>query len=165
MFDYEESTPQKALTKPARALGEKLAKQYCTTPPVDVEKIIIEVFGLHLVKLELPVNVSGNADLDSQEIYINTKKHPVHQRFTMAHELGHLALNHKVRKWTEYADVNESSPDKPLEEEANAFASGLLMPGYLLKEKIKTMKPKEMAQLFQVSEEALWYSLRTNRII
>jgi len=165
VFDYEPSATQKALTKPARVMGEKFAKRHFTTPPVDVEKMIVEQFDLHLVKLELPESISGNADLDTKEIYINTRKHPVHQRFTMAHELGHVALNHKARKWTEYGDFHESSPDKPLEEEANAFASGLLMPGDFLKEYFKKMKPKEMAQLFQVSEQALWFSLRVHRIV
>lgn len=57
---------------------------------------------------------------------INADHHPVRQRFTLAHELGHLHLDHQPR--VELAsDVFGSSTD-PQEVEANYFAAELLAP-------------------------------------
>lgn len=161
-IDYLPPDKPQALTKPARAEGEKLAKKFFTSPPVNVEQIIVEHYGFTLRKLKLPDNVSGNAQLELNEIVVNVNKSNSHQRFTLAHELGHIILKHNVRKWSEFGDIHESSPDKPLEEEANAFASGLLIPSYLLKPfAVAKKSPKETAILFEVSEEAMWYAYKT----
>lgn len=52
------------------------------------------------------------------------------QRFTVAHELGHIMLGHIGR----YALVNRepSVKDNPVEQEANVFASRLLAPACVL---------------------------------
>lgn len=164
-FDYFNDETPKGLTAAARAEGERLAKKHFTAPPIDVEKLIIEDFGFTLRKLELPENISGNAHMELKEVTVNTRNSIVHQRFTLAHELGHIVLNHDERRWTEYGDINESSPDQPIEEEANAFAAGLLMPSFLLKPLAITKKtPKETALLFQVSEQAMWYSYKTYKL-
>ncbi len=164
MFDFEPEKSQKAYTKAARAAGEKLAKKHKVTTPVDVKQII-NAEGFKLIDDVFPENISGYADLDAGEIYVNKIKPNVHQRFTMAHEIGHAILKHRVRKWTEYADLHELSPDKPLEEEANAFAAGLLMPSFLVKPLFEKVKPKDMATLLEVSETALWISLTTYKLI
>ena len=49
--------------------------------------------------------------------------------FTLAHEIGHLRLPHHGRRYScSYADINVFSSEKPLEREANLFASELLFP-------------------------------------
>ena len=49
--------------------------------------------------------------------------------FTLAHEIGHLRLPHHGRRYScSYADLHVFSSDKPLEREANLFASELLFP-------------------------------------
>ena len=49
--------------------------------------------------------------------------------FTLAHEIGHLRLPHHGRRYScSYADINIFSSEKPLEREANLFASELLFP-------------------------------------
>lgn len=164
-FEYKNEEAPKALTTAARTEGEKLAKKHFSTPPVDVEKLITDFYGFTLRKLELPENVSGKADLVSKEIIVNTRNSFVHQRFTMAHELGHIVLNHESRRWTEFGDATESTPDKPMEEEANAFTAGLLIPSFLLKPLAMSKKPpKDTAILFQVSEHSMWIAYKTYKL-
>lgn len=165
-WDFESLEPKRGMTTPARKLGEKLAQQYFKTPPIDVEWLAVNHFHLKLRKRDLPDHVSGKATPELGEIAINTKRPIVHQRFTIAHELGHIALDHGKRKWSEYAEANESSPDKPLEEEANAYAAGLLTPSYMLTPLVKQGKRiDELATLFLVSTESLWLSLDKNRLL
>lgn len=149
------------MTVAARAKGEKMAMAIFPEPPIDVEKLI-DAEGMLVIRLELPMNVSGRGDLDQHEIYVNSRMHWNHQRFTLAHELGHFVLHHKNRRWEEF--VLESS-DTPLEQEANAFASGLLMPAPLLKKFAPQLSPAEMAHLFHVSEEAMWIALLAHKLI
>lgn len=145
----------------ARAFAERLALAVCTEPPVRVEDLITAQ-GIEIVRLELPATVSGQGDLDQREIYVNTRMHPHHQRFTLAHELGHFMLNHERRRWTEF--VAEHT-DQPLEREANAFAGGILMPAGLLRKYVGDLVPARVARLFEVSETALWVQLLAHRLV
>ena len=59
-------------------------------------------------------------------VLINSDKPRVRRRFTIAHELGHLALGHLLGG---QVIVDETVRGKsPHEQQANAFAAGLLMP-------------------------------------
>lgn len=93
---------------------------------------------------------------------INSGHHVNRQRFTLAHELGHYALQHGEKtdnKNTLYRN-GDSNPD---EIEANAFAAELLMPEgvvkYLIADKGLT-DISELAQYFSVSEQAMEIRLR-----
>lgn len=63
-------------------------------------------------------------------IFVSRNAPPARQRFTLAHELGHVLLGHVGR----YELVNrEPSPqDNPVEQAANVFASRLLAPACVL---------------------------------
>lgn len=166
-FIYDSGEKQSE-TKAARKFGEKIAREASfMKPPIDVFGLMENKYELKIRKLSLNEKISAIADLDFNEISINSDKPYYHTRFTAAHELGHILLNHKQRKWTEYsANINTSNPNKKIEEEANAFAAGLLMPEYLVKKYAnKKTLPAELAKLFQVSEEAMWYSINHYRLI
>ena len=166
-FIYDSGQKQSE-TKAARKFGEKIAKEASyMKPPIDVFSLIENTYGLKIRRLSLNDDISAIADLDKNEIIFNQDKPYYHTRFTAAHELGHILLKHKERKWTEYsASVNSSNPNKPIEEEANAFAAGLLMPEYLVKKLAnKKTTPAELAKLFEVSNEAMWHSINTYRLI
>ncbi len=73
-------------------------------------------------------------------------------RFTIAHEIGHIYLQHV------------STNNKLIEKEANMFASRILMPMILIKE-LNITSAEGLAQVCQVSiEAATWRMKRYNEI-
>lgn len=80
---------------------------------------------------ELCKDYSGLAYVDSKtglkHIYYNQSDSFNRQRFTKAHELGHLVFEHTVFKDKFYDDF-KGDFDDPFEKEANIFASEILMP-------------------------------------
>lgn len=165
MFEFQPEY-KKSETVAARNLGEKIAKMHGSSPPVPVKEIITSKYRIEIIELELDPSVSAIVDLDMKEIMINSTQGHQRGRFTLAHELGHIVLNHGVRKWTEYSSYVGGNSDKPIEEEANAFAAGLLIPGFMLKSAVQRIKnPKELANHFEVSEQSMWISLQTHKLI
>ena len=81
------------------------------------------------------------------------------QRFTIAHELGHILLGHVG----EYELVNrEPDPkDNPIEQAANVFASRLLAPACVLWA-LNARTPEEIAALCDISYQAA--SFRAERM-
>ncbi|WAS96392.1 ImmA/IrrE family metallo-endopeptidase [Nannocystis punicea] len=113
-------------------------------------------------------------------ILVNEKDHPIRQRFTIAHELGHALLH--LQDQEEFVDRDSnffrSSPysneaewtlERRREFEANVFASELLMPSVLVKELWYRLPREErvvknMAVILGVSEEAIGYKLADLRL-
>lgn len=101
-------------------------------------------------------------------IVVNTsRKSPHHQRFTLAHELGHLEL-HEEEGLVESID---SGSQDPREREANVFAAELLVPLSEVKRTLrKTYRPEpgcvrdelvvHLARLFGVSHEVILWRLK-----
>lgn len=73
------------------------------------------------------------------------------QRFTAAHELGHILLGH-VGKY-ELVNREPSPGDNPIEQAANVFASRLLAPACVLWA-LNARTPEEIADLCQISHQA-----------
>ena len=95
---------------------------------------------------------------DTPFVFLNTLKSAERSRFDAMHELGHLVL-HK----------NYFTRDKKIEEEANSFASEMLMPQNSILE-YRTVKPTignliQMKQIWNVSLKALIYRLNKLDII
>lgn len=113
-------------------------------------------------------------------IVVNSTHHPNRQRFTVAHECGHLVLHHRTgdrlfvdKTISVYKRVGASrssayqdadSATSPQEEaEANQFASALLMPKELVDRYIRELAidlsneigVARMAVAFGVSEQAM----------
>ena len=84
-------------------------------------------------------------------IFVSDQCIPTRQRFTAAHELGHILLGHVGR----YQLVNrEPDPkDNPIEQAANVFASRLLAPACVLWA-LRARTPEEIADLCQISHQA-----------
>lgn len=107
-------------------------------------------------------DLSGRFDYENGRptIRFNPNDAWVRQRFTIAHELGHMVLNHG-RSMRDNSANYSTHADHYKEREANAFAAELLMP----KEVIDWMIPRNnrdvgaMSRELGVSEAAMRYRL------
>ena len=90
-------------------------------------------------------------------IFVNRNCNLQRQRFTVAHELGHILLGHVGK----YKLVNrEPSPnDNPIEHEANIFASRLLAPACVLWG-CNVQNADEISKLCGISRQAAEYRLK-----
>lgn len=95
---------------------------------------------------------------DTPTIGYNNKQHRHRQRFTVAHELGHLLVGSTVCG----NDNVLSGGFSPSEVEANQFAAELLMPRELLKKDLQkgNLRIPELSRKYWVSEEALGWRVR-----
>lgn len=114
-------------------------------------------------------------EADRMTIGINSSHAKTRQRFTIAHELGHLVLKHRGDIFVDKTErINRDTKsalaiDKN-EIEANAFAAALLMPRtHILKAIQKRPRPTSakkdaplasyLGEIFQVSKQAMEYRL------
>src|SRR2546425_3925042 len=108
-------------------------------PPVPVETLA-ERLGAQISYSPFEGDLSGMVFRDDAKIIIgvNSLHHPNRQRFTIAHEIGHMLLHkgqevHVDRTYrVNLRDDLSSQAVSPEEMEANAFAAALLMPEGLL---------------------------------
>lgn len=162
--------------KPDRAALDLLQQFAVTAPPVDVESVA-GAAGAKVAFDELESSVSGMLvrPVDGRPVIIVNDRHPrVRQRFTVAHEIGHLRLHkgravivdHMSRVHVNMRDATSSLATSREEIEANQFAASLLMPDEWVRSEVakrEDLAPSrlvaEMAELFEVSEQATEYRL------
>ena len=147
-------------------------------PPVSVDKIAaILKAQLSFEPFEGEDAISGMLYRDEKQtiIGINSSHGRPRQRFTIAHEIGHLVL-HKGELFVDqgvrlnFRDKRSSLAEDQQEIEANKFAAELLMPEEMIRQEVQkcTTKKKittedqlmsELARVFDVSEQAMGYRL------
>jgi len=158
----------------ARNMAKKIIKQYgLSEVPTDLKKVFLTL-GLQYIELDDPSDIDGAIiEIENKPsiAVLNRSRAIQRQRFTLAHELGHIFLNHKQRNYynpeleREDADREEGQSDEqdrkpmkkpPAEGEADVFASELLIPFDQLKKYEKEMNNVEkMADIFMVSRQAM----------
>jgi Zn-dependent peptidase ImmA (M78 family) len=162
-------------TAEARA-GELLDELGINKIPVPIEDLI-DALGVQLVRSRMGPDVSGMTFREGQKIIIglNSAHHPRRQRFTAAHEIGHIRL-HKGRPVivdssirVDFRDPVSSMATDAEEIEANAFAAALLMPRHEVVNRAESLIASgtrsrerlvaELAKAFDVSPEAMGYRL------
>lgn len=84
-------------------------------------------------------------------IMVSSKVPLPRQRFTAAHELGHILLGHVGRY--ELVNREPTTQDNPIEQEANVFASRLLAPACVLWG-CGARTPEQIAELCDISRLA-----------
>lgn len=176
-------------TRVEREANRVLSEYKADTIPVDVvglaHKMGVEV---HYDDLENEVSGMLVIDHDHKHIVVNSLHPSNRQRFTIAHELGHLALHAAAKDQPIFIDtkyyrykgvgsngnveyVQPNSTTSVVEErEANLFAEALLMPSTLVKyyvddRKINIRDEFDVAMLaiaFGVSEQAM--SIRAKKL-
>lgn len=131
----------------------------------DVVDHIQRTYNVNLIKTsELENGLSGflskQYDIYDDEVFTIgfNANHPwVRNRFTIAHEIGHLVLGHLCSK---------DSSSRTTEREADLFASNLLMPKSILKEDfLITSSQKELSKKYIVSESAMTIRLIETKIL
>jgi len=172
----------RADTDKARSAAQAIIRDFAIkNPPVPIERII-KSKNIVLQYAALEEELSGMAYIKDGIgiIGVNALHHPNRQRFSAAHELAHHELHAKeihkaVHVDREFRvllrdDVSSQGVD-PLEIEANAFASELLMPRELLMTALGAggldlddeTGIEALARKFRVSPAAMRYRL-SNRL-
>ncbi len=150
----------------ARKMARKVLKDYkINQVPTDLKKII-ERRGLKFIELNDPTDIDGailEIEGEPKIAVLNTAKAIARQRFTLAHELGHIFLHHAKRDIYDSESAREEegeyavkSGKPPKEIEADAFASELLIPYDQLKKNSDKLNDLDvLAEMFQVSKQAM----------
>jgi len=166
-----------AIARDPGPAAEALLKRHGVSEvPVDVEAIA-RAEGAIVLRESLDRNVSGLLlrEEGSNLLAVNDTHHPRRQRFTIAHEVGHLLL-HPGRPYTVDSTVrlnwrNDLSSLATDQEEiaANAFAAALLMPADAVRKAVGSLREgpasntarvvELLAEQFDVSAEAMGYRL------
>ena len=117
--------------------------------PVDLRHIL-KFYGIGVALLD---SNTKQAFIENNIMYINKNLSKTRGRFTVAHELGHMLLNHKDLSHA----VHNENDNKNIEEfQANIFARGLLMPAIVLKE-LNYITPQDIANICNVSLQSAEY--------
>lgn len=126
-----------------------------TEPPIDVRAMALEL-GLNIQPL---IGHESPGYTDSTEtsavVYINVANTQRRQRFTLAHEIGHLMLHPLGGRM--HRDAGRVPGSSPQETEADAFAANLLMPYGLLHPYAMRYgaNATALADMFEVSQQAM----------
>lgn len=164
-------------TTPESAAQELLEKHGIAEPPTPV----IELARAEgVVVAQEPFQDDGVSGMllrepDRTAIIVNAANAPVRQRFTMAHELGHLKLHRGTvyldgRARVNFRDGLSSMATSQEEIDANAFAAALLMPDGWVRTAFETTvrntlvsSEEELAEVlgvrFGVSRQAMLFRL------
>ena len=149
---------------PARSAKAILDQYWNRKIPVDPAQIAqaagARIFADYSMSAK---DLSGCFDVENgtPTISFNPDDAWVRQRFTIAHELGHMSLNHG-RAMRDNKHNYSSAAEHYKEREANAFAAELLMPSEVVRWLIVNQGEKDigkMSRTLGVSEAAMRYRL------
>jgi Zn-dependent peptidase ImmA (M78 family) len=155
-----------------------LARLGIQSAPTPVEKIA-KALGAHVRFSPFDEELSGMIYIKDGVpiIGVNSLHHPNRQRYTIAHELGHLELHRQLITGEVHVDKNfpvlmrdpkSAKGTELLEIQANQFAAELLMPSTLIGQALAGKNfdiddegpIEELAKKFRVSKQALGYRIR-----
>ena len=157
-----------------RELANILERANVTSAPVPVEKIA-KMLGARIQHANFNNELSGILVRKGRDIVIGvaSEQPKTRQRFTIAHEVGHLVLHdieevHVDREFRVKLRSQVSSEAVDVDEiEANAFAAGLLMPEPLLRGDVRNFdidfedasQVNALAKRYNVSSQAMTFRL------
>jgi Zn-dependent peptidase ImmA (M78 family) len=157
-----------------KAANELVRQCKIAAPPVPVERIARSL-GAELRYLPYDGDLSGMIFRDGNRtvIGVNSLHHPNRQRFTIAHELGHMLLHGNSKIFIDRGslvyrrDATSSQGTEVSEIEANRFAAELLMPRRFLERDLASagidLEDEEtlskLAKKYGVSVQALMWRI------
>ncbi|WP_433348761.1 helix-turn-helix domain-containing protein [Microtetraspora malaysiensis] len=139
------------------ALGRDVTLWKCR----DLAAVVETTFGVDVRVHKQPDGFDGLSwsDDNSALIVVGTSEVPARQRFTIAHELGHL-LARDDQGLNVDVNINDAEhKKKSSEKRANAFAAELLLPGQVLREEAR--RTRWSRQDFAALTCRLWVSPST----
>lgn len=132
--------------------------------PTDMDRAVAALLpGFHVFELtHLPRDVSAIVSFADKGIGVNAALPPQLKRFSVAHEIGHVKLEHPH-------DVFDPTGrhDGLLEGEADLFAAELLVPLATLKRCFRSVSrdPEVLAVHFGVSRELMFRRYKESRLL
>lgn len=135
--------------------------------PVNV-MLIAKRAGIKVIKNSmvnmLSPNESGASFISNGQWYIVYDDRATHQRcrFTIAHEMGHIFLGHKLRHDRHTRTIDSSRP--VLEQEADIFASRLLAPACVIWA-LGLKQANEIAKLCDISLKSAEFRAKRMKIL
>lgn len=148
-------------------------------PPVSPGDVA-QKLGVPVFYWDFPSEVSGIFAIESGAACIGVNQnHPhVRQRFTIAHELGHLIFHGDEDLFVDFTEMematlaydDEAQRKKQgrLETKANQFAADLLMPMKWVRNDFREYSADDLTTLarrYKVSEQALWFRLINLKLV
>jgi Zn-dependent peptidase ImmA (M78 family) len=126
--------------RPEEKFAQRLLERHNIVPPYNLESLVSLYAKMDF--LDFPIEADGISlglkQSDKPIIYINSSRPEVRQRFTMAHELGHIIIPWHIGNIVSHTDIvkdeqrlNSDLHDneyREIEYEANRFAAELLIP-------------------------------------
>lgn len=126
--------------RPEEKFAQRLLERHNIVPPYNLESLVSIYAKVDF--FDFPFEVDGISiglkKSDKPTIYINSSRPEVRQRFTMAHELGHVIIPWHIGNIVSHTDIikdeqglNSNLQDneyREIEYEANRFAAELLIP-------------------------------------
>lgn len=156
----------------ARAALKAVAREGRLATAANLAELIEETFGADVAVVELDAGFDGLAAMteDVKLILLATTSNPARQRFTLAHELGHLLFGDDQDIHLDRDILDKAQQKDPSEQRANAFASAFLMPEEALREAVRSTgltrgSHAAMACDLMVTPTALAYRLLQLRLI
>ena len=159
----------------ARTLARRSLKEFgAEGPPVAVEEVLA-FYGLTLTRERHERGWSGTLRGDC--VVVNGAHPGTRQRFTAAHELGHVRLGHTTLEPAclglepdgrlprrvlpaDVADAVYAERTRVQEMEANEFAAELLAPRAWVRSEWRELHSAEkMAERFGMSRQAMWIAI------
>lgn len=166
---------EKARKGYARQMARKVLKDCgITEPPVDLKEIL-DRKGYEYIEVDTfldEVDALFMRNEDDGQIYaaVNANHHLHRQRFSLAHEFGHILLNHDLNYYR--TDITINSPptikahtafEAAFETEAHNFAGELLVPLEMLKKEFEeTNELSELSKRFLVSQQVVSIAISTH---
>ena len=145
-------------------------KKYNLKIPIDLN-YLLKKLNIDLERAHLPSRVDGMAlsvKFARGLVVVNADRLKTRERFTIAHEIGHI-LRHYPRikqKGGLFLEEKNSMFISICEREANIFATELLMPrAEVIAFHQRTKSIQELAGMFQVSKQAMSIRLEELKLI
>lgn len=147
----------------AKSKANQIWTEFCESKiPVRLYDII-QKMGINIIGENL-TSIDGITKIDSNGvccIVYDQNSPTVRKRFTVAHEIGHIALEH-TSIWGECNQYSEKSREM----EANAFAGELLVPSKDFKEFLKNGSTiQKIKERYWISKDAAFVAVQKNKLL